>query len=316
MKKSLMLLMVVVVSLAFTACTYWTPTEKSGAFFDTEMKETVSFEESLSGYDRLEITVDLTVSGVEVASVEGKSLKYEQKANKEPLLASMKKSDRGNTLILTFKNETNPNLLTGTQNSETKIWIPSDVEVVWVSNVDVGDLKFDMTHLNMIEVDAETNVGKIDVHANEDFDNLTYLRLQSDVGDVRISVDGVQEALEKMDLSTNTGSVSMTLDGEMKHALEVTAKADVGSVSLKFRGDYEKPVDCSARASVGDVEIAFPKKHEVSLEAKTSEFTSKLNYGDIPFVKSQNLYKLDGGEAVFKIDLEVSIGDATLSYSK
>lgn len=316
MKKSMLLVMMVMLAMAVTACTYWTPTEKNGAFFDTEMKETVSFEESLSGYDRVEISVDLTVSRVSVAAVEGKTLKYEQKANKEELLAGMKKSERGKTLVLKFKNETNPKLLTGTQNSETKIWIPSGVEVVWLSNVDVGDLDFDMTHLNMVEVDAETNVGKIDVHAKEDYEALSYVKLQSDVGEVRVSIDGELKSLEKVDLSTNTGSVAMSLDGTMRHALVVNGKSDVGTVSLKFKGDYDKPVKCSARSSVGDVEVAFPKKHEVALEAKTSEFTSKLNYGDIPFVKSQNVYKLDGAGATFTIDLQVSIGDATLSYSK
>lgn len=316
MKKILMLMMMFVLSAAVTACTYWTPTEKNAAFFDTEMKENVSFEQSLSGYDRVEINIDLTVSSVIVNATQGDTLKYEQKANKEELLAIMDKSKRGDTLILTFKNETNPNLLTGTQNSEASIWVPSGIEVVWSSNVDVGDLNFDMNHLNMIEVDAHTNVGKLKLSANEDYNNLSYVKLQTNVGDVNMAINGALESLEKVDLRTNTGSVKMSLDGKIKNSLEVSANADVGSVNLSFAGEYDHEVSAVAKASVGDVEVKFPKQHEVALEAKMNEFTSKLEMDDIPFSKSQSIYRLDGDGALFTLDVSVSIGDATIGYSK
>ncbi|HAS73075.1 MAG TPA: hypothetical protein DCS67_02905 [Clostridiales bacterium UBA8960] len=316
MKKKLLLMLMIVLSVSVTACTYWTPTEKNGAFFDTEMNEKVNYEQRLSGYDRVEIIVDLTVSSVKVDVIEGDTLKYEQKANKEALLAGMNKREKGNTLILTFKNDTNPNLLTGTQNSETRIWVPSGVEVIWQSNVNVGDLDFNMNRLDVVEVDAVSNVGKMKLSAKDDFDRLTYVKLKTNVGEIAMDIKGELDVLEKVDLSTNTGSVIMSLDGVLKQSLVLDAKADVGSVDLNFKGNYERSVKCTANASVGDVKVLFPKNHEVALDAKTSEFTSKLIMDDVPFSKSQSIYRLDGDGAMFTLEVSVSIGDATIGYSK
>ena len=314
MKKGLMVILVVIVSMAFTACTFWTPTEKSAAIFDAELDEHAYYEVEVDRGESVEVIVDLTVSSIEVLASKDKKMIYDQKANRDVLLATMDQKKSGKTHVITFKNETNPNLLTGTQNSEAKIWIPEGVDVVFRSNLDVGDIDVKTDQVALKELDLSTNVGKIIVHETREASDLTFIQLKSDVGDINLTLDGKLKALDEILVNTKTGAIDMNIGGTFESELKVDAGTDVGDIEVAFIGTFKEPVDLTLKSSVGDLEVTLPKGHAVELEADVPEFTSKLVMDDIAYTKSRNVYTIEGDDAVFKVKVTVSVGDATFKY--
>jgi len=315
MKKMLLIAVLFILSTSLTACTYWTNNKDGFDMLDSDLDESVFYEKDLSSYEQVEINIDLTVSGVKVETIGGDTLKFEQKANREELLAAFDFSDSGDKAILTFKNDHGIKLTAGTQNSETLIQIPDGVKVVFISNLDVGDFEMDMDDVEMLEVDASTNVGKISLSASEDQDLLNYINASSDVGDIALTFDGALEKLEEVNMSTNTGEIEAAFNGELSNELKLESKTDVGDITLDFGGVFKEKVTCKAESSVGDINLLIPEDHEVILDAHLTEFTTNLEISDIPFSKSKSIYKIDGDEALFNIDLSVSVGDATVKYS-
>lgn len=316
MKRILLTITIIAVAFSVSACTFWNKNDEEGlSLLDNTMDESVSFNEDLSNYKTLELNIDLSVSDVTIEAINGDTLKYSQKANKVELLAGLTKEDNGDKIILTFKNEENPKLISGSQTSKTVILVPEGVEVVIHSNGDVGDYKIDMDSLKVAEIDASTNVGDIDLTANQDQLILSYIKTTSDVGDIRTTLNGDMNALEQIVANTATGEIDINLNGSFETAIDIEAKSDVGDITLDFEGDYEEAVTIMAASSVGDMDLFVPRKHEVVLEAHTTEFTSKLEIDDMPFSKSKSIYTIDGDESKFSIDLTVTVGDATVKYS-
>lgn len=315
MKKPILFATLILLSISLTACTYWTNDDDGFDLLDSDLDESINFEKDLSSYDRIEINIDLTVSSVDVEAINGDTLKYEQKANREELLADFDFSDNGDTAVLTFKNDHGFKIASGTQNSEAFIQIPKGIEVVFISNLDVGDCELKLNDVDMVEIDASTNVGQIKIESNDDLEVLSYIKATSDVGDITLNLEGTLETLEDVNLSTNTGKISARFDGELSKALAIESKTDVGEITLNFGGKYKSQVTCKAESSVGDVRIYVPKNHAVELDANMTEFTTSLEISDIPFTKSKSTYKIDGDESLFKIDMTVSVGDATVKYS-
>ncbi len=231
MKRILLTITIIAVAFSVSACTFWNKNDGEGfSFLDNEMDESVSFNEDLSNYKTLELNVDLSVSGVTIEATNGDTLKYSQKANKIELLASLTKEDNGDKITLTFKNEENPKLISGSQTSKTVILVPEDIEVVIHSNGDVGDLMIDLDSLTVLEIDASTNVGDIDLTANQDQTKLSYIKATSDVGDIRTTLNGDMNALEQIVTNTATGEIDINLNGSFETAMEVEAKSDVSVV--------------------------------------------------------------------------------------
>lgn len=314
MKKGLMIILIFIVSTAFTACTFWTPTEKRAAIFDTELDEHAYYEVEVDRDEPIEVIVDLTVSSIEVLASKDNKLIYDQKANRDVLLATMDQKKSGKTQVITFKNETNPNLLTGTQNSEAKIWIPEGVEVVFRSNLDVGDIDINAEQMALKELDLSTNVGEITVHDTRESSDLTFIQLKSDVGDINLTLDGKFKMLDEILVNTKTGAIDINIGGTFESELKVDVGTDVGDVEAAFIGTYKEPVDLTLKSSVGDIEVTLPKGNAVKLEADVPEFTSKLVMEDIAYTKSRNVYNIEGDDAVFKVKVTVSVGDATFKY--
>lgn len=306
--------LILIFATLLTSCTFWTNDSGENSLFDNTLNEKVAYSEDLDGIDRIELTVDLTVSKVEIIPSGGTTLLYDQSANRDELLAELDKDKKGDVLALTFANSKKPKLTAGTQNSEAVIRVPENVEVVLVVNLDVGDLSVDMDGIAFMEIDASSNVGKIHLNATDDQEKLSYVKATTDVGDVKITLDGDSEALETVFAESNTGEVVMTFDGKISSALDVEAKTNVGSVNASFTGTYEDPVKISTKADVGDIELILPKNHPITLDASTVEFTSKLNLDDMAFKKSKSLYTVEGEGSEFTIDLSVNVGDATLKY--
>ncbi len=316
MKRVLLTITIIAVAFSVSACTFWNKNDGEGfAFLDNEMDESVSFNEDLSNYETLELNIDLSVSDVTIEATNGDTLKYSQKANKVELLADLTKEENGDKITLTFENEENPKLISGSQTSKTVILVPEGIEVVIHSNGDVGDLMIDLDSITVTEIDASTNVGDIDLTANQDQSKLSYIKTTSDVGDIRTTLNGDMNAIEQIIANTATGEIDINLNGSFESAMGVEAKSDVGDITLNFDGDYDEAVTIMAASSVGDMDLFVPRKHEIVLEAHTTEFTSKLEIDDMPFAKSKSIYTIEGDESKFSIDLTVTVGDAAVKYS-
>ena len=316
MKKLLLTMTIIAAAISLSACTFWNNNEGEGfSLLDNDMDETISFNEDLSDYKKLELNVDLSVSEVKIEATNGDTLKYTQKANKTELLAGLTKEENGDTIVLTFKNEKNPKLISGSQTSETVILVPEGVDVVIHSNGDVGDLNIDVDGLSVLEIDASTNVGDISLSGNQDQTKLNYVKTTSDVGDIHTVLNGDMNALEQIVANTDTGEIDISINGAFKSAIDVDAQSDVGDIRLDFDGNYDETVTIITSSSVGDVDLFVPRKHEIVLEAHTTEFTSSLEIDDIPFTKSKSIYNIEGDESTFNIDLSVTVGDATVKYS-
>lgn len=315
MRKLLLTMTIIAVAISVSACTFWNNDGEGISLLDNEMDESVSFNEDLSNYDKLELNVDLSVSEVTIEATNGDTLKYSQSANKKELLADLTKDQNGDTIVLTFKNEKNPKLISGTQTSKTIILIPEGIEVVISHDGDVGDLYLDLDQLNVLEIDANTNVGAIEVIGNQDQNQLSYLKATSNVGDIKTVLNGKMQALEQIVTNTNTGEIDISLDGTYESAIDLEAKSDVGDIRLEFEGNYEESVNVITTSSVGGLNLFVPRKYKIVLDADTTEFTSNLVIDDIPFTKSKSIYSIEGDAGVFNIDLKVNVGDATVKYS-
>ncbi len=315
MKKLLLTMTIIALAFSLSACTFWTKDGGEGFSLDNELNESVSFNEDLSSYDKLELNIDLSVSEVTIEATNGETLKYSQKANKVELLAGLTKDINGDTIVLTFKNEKNPKLLSGSQTSKTVILVPEGIEVVIHQNGDVGDIEIDLDSLTVLEIDANTNVGDIGLNGNQDQTKLNDIKIITDVGDIQTVLNGEMPALEQIVANTATGKIDISINGTFESAIDVEARADVGDVRLDFDGNYDKPVTVITSSSVGDLNLLVPKKHKIVLDAHTTEFTSSLEIDEIPFVKSKSTYNIEGDKSIFKIDLSVTVGDATIKYS-
>lgn len=316
MKKLLLTMTVIAVAITVSACTFWNKNDGEGfSLLDNELDESVNFNEDLSNYKKLELNVDLSVSEVKIEATNGDTLKYAQKANKIELLANLTKEENGDTIVLTFKNEKNPKLISGSQTSETTILIPEGIEVVIHSDGDVGDLSIDLDSITVLEIDATTNVGEINLNGNQDQSKLSYIKTTSDVGDIHTLLNGEMNALEQIVANTATGEIEIKINGEFERVMEVDVKSSVGDISLDFDGNYDESVSVIATTNVGDIDLFVPRAHEIVLDADTAEFTSKLEIDDMPFTKSKSIYTIEGDKSPFNIDLTVNVGDATIKYS-
>ncbi|GAB6106827.1 DUF4097 family beta strand repeat-containing protein [Fusibacter bizertensis] len=316
MKRTLTILTLVILSLSMSACTYLTKEENKIPFFDNTLDKKVSFAKDLSDYDKIELNIDLTVSEVNLDVSSDHQLKFDQAANREELLATADYKEKGDTLIITFKNEKKLNIIAGTQTSKTEILIPEGIEVILDTNTDVGAVKINTKDILYTEITCNANVGDIDIYATKSQDQLSYINLSTDVGDLNVNLDKGAEKLETVELKSNTGGIKSSLKGTYSQPLALSARTDVGDINLKTSGDFEAQVEINAKSSVGDVTISVPENHEVKLKPTLTEFTSSLNIKDIPFNKSKGVYAIEGNKSNFEIDLTVTVGDATILYAK
>lgn len=316
MKRHIMVTLILLMMFTISGCKLIEDTGEKISQFDADMDKNVNFSQSLSDFKVLELHVNLSVSELNIKVSNDDVLSYTQKANREELLAKQTVDEIGDTIKITYENDDKVKILSGSQKSEATITIPKDTKLTIVSNIDVGDINIDLDGLESVELDISTNVGEIDVKTDDTQPSLTYIKTQSDVGEVNMVFGGDTEQLETVLMSANTGKVSLTLKGEVKSTLEIDAKADVGDVVVSLSGFHEEEVNLKAQADVGDVTIQVPKDHEVKVDASTSEFTSNFEIEDMAFTKSKNLYEVKGDLALISIDLNISVGDARLKYSK
>ena len=193
--------------------------------------------------------------------------------------------------------------------------VPEGIDVVIHSNGDVGDLNIDLDSLTVLEIDASTNVGDIVLNSNQDQSKLSYIETKSDVGDLHTTLNGEMNLLEQIVAGTATGQIDININGSFESAIDVKANSDVGDIRLDFDGDYDKTVTVIVASSVGDLDLFVPRKHEIVLDAHTTEFTSKLEIDDMPFAKSKSIYTIEGEKSTFNIDLTVTVGEAAVKYS-
>ncbi len=315
MKKLLLTMTIIAVAFSVSACTFWTKVGGNGFSLDKDMDETVSFNETLLSAKAVELNIDLSVSKVTIEAINGDTLKYSQKANKKELLAGLKKDKSGDTSVLTFKNEKNPKLISGSQKSETVIQVPKGIEISIRYNGDVGDLIIDLDHLTVLAIEANTNVGNIDLSSNQDQIKFSTIKTTTDVGNINIALNGKMPNLEQIIASTATGEIDISTNGTIEKAIDVQAKSDVGDIRLDFDGDYNNAATIKLSSSIGDMDLLLPRKHKIVLDAQMTEFTSSLKIDDMPFAKSKTIYNIDGDKSTFEIDLSVTVGEATIKYS-
>lgn len=315
MKRIILSIIVVMSVLTMSGCTMWTATGGKSSFFDDSLTESITFEESVAGFNQVQLNVDLSVSGVTVESIKGDTLYYEQKSNRKELLAKLNKNENGKTLELHFKNDQKLKITTGTQNSEVIIRVPEGIEVIYAGNVGVGDTKLVLDGLEAIDLDVKINVGEIVVTSNDDQEALEKVELNTDVGEVNMDLNGDHKALNEVRAKSNTGSVKLIFGGKYTESMTVFGQSDVGEVYVDFSGAYEDSVECKVNSSVGDVTVKLPKAHEIVLDAKTTEFTSDLDIKDIQYSKNKDRYTVSGDKSKFSVDLSVVIGDAIVEYS-
>lgn len=315
MKRIIIGLIVVISVLSIGGCTIWTNSDNKSTFFDGTLSESISFEADLSGYDQVQLDIDLSVSSVKVESIKGDTLIYEQKANKKELLADLNTNKNGKTLELHFKNDQKIKLTTGTQNSEVIIRVPEGIEVVYTGNVGVGDTEIVLDDLSGLDLDVKVNVGKIIVSSNDDQVALEKIVLSTDVGEIKMDLKGDYDVLDDVRAKSNTGSVKLLFGGNYSESILVNGQSDVGEVYVDFSGTFDKAVDCKVNSSVGDVTVRLPKSHEVVLDVKTSEFTSNLEIKGIEYSKNKDRYMVSGDQSKFSVDLSIAIGDALIEYS-
>lgn len=315
MKRITLGIIVLISILSISGCTIWTRSDNKSTFFDGTLTESITFEENLTAYDRIQLSVDLSVSSVKIESTKGDTLIYEQKANRKELLSELKTNKNGKTLELHFKNDQRLKITTGTQNSEVVIRIPEGMEMIYLGNVGVGDTELVLDDLSFVDVDVKINVGEIVITSNEDQKSLDKIDLSTDVGEIRMDMKGEYEALNEVGAKTNTGSVKLSFDGKYFESLSVSGQSDVGEVHVDFAGTYEDSVDCKVNSSVGDVVVRLPKSHEIVIDAKTTEFTSNLEIKDMQYSKNKDRYTITGEESKITVDLSVTIGDAIVEYS-
>lgn len=316
MKKLLLTMTLIAVAFTVSACTFWSKNDGEGfSLSDKDLDESVNFNEDLSGYETLMLNVDLSVSEVKIEATNGETLKYSQSANKKELLAVLTKDQEGDTMVLTFKNEKNPKLISGSQTSKTVILVPEGIEVVIHHNGDVGDLNIDLDSLTVLEIDASTNVGEIELNGNQDQAKLSYIKTRTNVGDIHTVLNGEMPALEQVVVNTDTGEIDINMGGTFESAIDLEAKTNVGDIRLEFDGNYDEPVDVVAASSVGSMDLYVPRQYKIVLDADTTEFTSNLEIDDMPFTKSKSIYSIEGDAGTFNIDLKVTVGDATVKYS-
>lgn len=320
MKRTLAIITIIFMSLSITACSYFTKENDDQSLFqnafDNTLDEKISYSKDLSGYDKIELNMDLTVSDVKIDVSNDHQLKYDQAANRQELLATVEYKEKGDTLIITFVNDKKVNIIAGSQTSKTQVMIPEGVEVKLDTNLDVGDMTINAKDITFTEITSNSDVGDINLFATKSQDQLSYISISSDVGDLNVNVDKGAKTLETIKLETNTGRIKTSLDGNYEEAITLTAHIDVGDVKLESKGNFEKQVEIDVKSSVGDVTISVPKNHEMSVKPSITEFTSSLDLEDIPFEKSKGEYLLDGNKSIFKIDLTVTVGDATILYAK
>lgn len=316
MKRALAILTLVILSFSISACTYLTEGKNKIPFFDNTLDKKVSFAKDLSDYDKIELNIDLTVSEVKLDVSSDHQLKFDQAANREELLATVEYKEKGDTLVVTYKNDKKINIIAGSQTSKTEILIPEGVEVLLDTNTDVGSITVNAKEILFTEITCDANVGDIDIYATKTQDQLSYINLSTDVGNLNVSLDKGAKKLETVELKSDTGGIKASLDGTYSQPLSLKARTDVGDIKLESKGDFEAQVDIDAKSSVGDVTISVPEKHEVKLKPTLTEFTSSLDIKDIPFNKSKGVYVIEGNKSIFKVDLTVTVGDATISYSK
>lgn len=308
----------IILMLSFTSlagCTFWTNDENKSTFFDGTLSESIRFEEDVTGFDQVKLSLDLSVSSVTVESIKGKKLIYEQKSNRKELLADVNKNTSGNALDLHFKNDQRLKITTGTQNSEVTIRIPEGLTLIYESNVGVGDMEIALDDLKVNDLNVKLNVGKIHVFSKQDQNTLEKIILNTDVGDIKTDLNGAFDVLKEVYAKSNTGSVKLLLEGSYANTISISGQSDVGEVHIDLPGSFKKPVTCKVNSSVGDVMVRLPKNHEIVIDAKTTEFTSNLELKDLKYSKNKERYTVTGDKSKISVDLSITIGKAVVAYS-
>jgi len=314
MKKGILIGLAICIAFSLSGCFYSSDNETGLEIFNAKMDKKVTFEADLDDYKTLELNIDLSVCGVTIESTTAKKLSFEQRATTDKLLAKMDESSKGDKKVLTFKNDQSLELSIKNKSSKAVIYVPENVEIILVSNLDVGELELDMDDLEMVEINASSDVGEIALLSKKDQKKLEYIRMETNVGEIDADFAGDLNALEELVASTDTGEVSIALKGNVKKALKVDIESNVGDAMISMGGSFGKDVKVNAKTDVGEIKIEIPKNANVEMVVDAPEFTAELDTNGIDFAKSKNKYRLDGKGSMIYLDLKTNIGDIDVQY--
>lgn len=277
--------------ITLSGCTY------IGNMGDTGIKldESIEYTEDLSKFDQLVLKIDLSVSGVKISETDGQSLDFEQKANREDLLAEMFVDRDGDTVEITFKNKESGLFNSGNQNSEAEISIPKHLLTDLELDINVGDVVMTGEDISFSKIVASLDVGELKFNLEANQPDLDEVLLTTNVGEINLTLSGAHEKLSKIEASSDVGSVETVLSGSYDHKLELEGSANVGSVAFDLSGTFEKDVNGSFETNTGDVTIVLPENSPVYLDIDINEHTSDLS------IKSKD-YKTSGKTYIFNED--------------
>ena len=100
-KRYTIMVFIIVLMFAISGCKVIEDTSEKISQLDADMDKKVSYTQSLKGFDEIELHVNLTVSEVKIQYSDDDEIQFNQKSNRDELLAKQMVDEVGDTLKIT-----------------------------------------------------------------------------------------------------------------------------------------------------------------------------------------------------------------------
>lgn len=259
--------------------------ENVEASLDFEKK----YEESLKDYEYLELEIDMEVSDLTIVATKDTQFTFDQKANKEELLASYEFKTDGDTAKITLKNKSKLAFNAPIKNSKATLTVPEHLLISLTSSINVGDIKIEDANTHFQVLESKVDVGNQTVTL-EDNGALGTIAVTSDVGDLTLTLKGLYESLSAITATTNVGDVAIHLNGELQESLTLIQESNVGDVLGDLRGTF-KTLRYDLSTDTGNISLGLPKDLPVALNLDQNEFTTDVEMNGIAYeMEGENFY--------------------------
>ncbi|MGX8797093.1 DUF4097 family beta strand repeat-containing protein [Fusibacter sp. JL298sf-3] len=276
-----------------------------------ELDQEQSYEQSTEGFKTLKIEVEMTVTDLTVLESDDDTVYFDQKANKEELLADMDTKEDGDTLTIRFKNAPKFKLNNAVQNSKVTLRLPKELATEFYTTIDVGDQSLTGDALTFTRIELHSNVGDTQVILDQS-EALELVKTTGDVGDVKVVLKGDYKALTQIDNDTNVGDITVELAGTFDEKLSVREVSNVGDIKTILSGDFSKGLDANMDTDTGDIKVTAPTTLVAAVETDLNKYTSEIHLKGFSYlVDNDNTYFLNGAkeDADYQLDLDVNVGE-------
>lgn len=293
MKHSKMILSLALGAFLLTGCSLNTKSDGLNSLFEETVDSKLSFEkkyeENLKDYEYLELEIDMEVTDLTLVSTKDSQFMFDQKANKEELLATyeFKSDDKKAKIILKNKSKLAFNI--PIKNSKVTLTVPEHLLIQMNSTLNVGDVKIEDANTRFETLESQVDVGNQTITL-EDNEALKSLSIKSDVGDHTLTLKGLYQSLSTLSALTNVGDVTFNLDGELKESLTLIQESNVGDVKGDLRGTF-KSVQYDLSTDTGNISLGLPKNLSLALNLEQNEYTTDVEMKGITYeMEGEDMY--------------------------